>query len=378
MRPATCRPARARFLAPRFLEFFGDHFGMRTVQLYDLDGAGFRKSEEWGEPAASIAAEVARLAPALPTQPDAERPVWTGVTALGVTVLSTVGGPATSVVAVGCGASPANVEPAAWLADLSTAMTWLETAFAQHLDRRQMENMVEQARLIQLSLLPPGAAAFGDYDCHALSIPAETVGGDVYDFVPLDGDTLALTVGDASGHGLPAALQARDVVTGLRMGLEHDSKINRTIEKLNRVIHRSGLTSRFVSLVTGELELNGNFVYVNAGHPAPLLLDDGGVHELTVGGQVLGPFPDARYKFGFAHVDRGACLALFTDGVLEHGTMQDAPFGDARLTRWLRDWREGPAQDAVTDLVARLRAHAGGAPFEDYVTVLLVRRPRGA
>jgi len=209
-----------------------------------------------------------------------------------------------------------------------------------------------------------------------VSVPAESVGGDVFDWVPLDAETLALMVADASGHGLPAALQARDVVTGLRMGIERDYKINRTVEKLNRVIHRSGLTSRFVSLVTGELETNGNFVYVNAGHPSPLLLDAHGMRELTVGGGVLGPFPDATFKLGFAHVDRGAVLALFSDGVLEQGMAGGDAFGEERLKTWLMDWREGPTADAVADLIARLSAHAGGAPFEDDVTVMLVRRPR--
>ena len=90
-----------------------------------------------------------------------------------------------------------------------------------------------------------------------MSLPARVVGGDLYDFLPLDADTLAVTIADAAGHGLPAALQARDVVTGLRIGVERDLKIPRTVEKLNRVIHRSGLVSRFVSLVFGTSSRTG-------------------------------------------------------------------------------------------------------------------------
>jgi len=185
-----------------------------------------------------------------------------------------------------------------------------------------------------------------------------------------------LAVADASGHGLPAALQARDVATGLRMGIERDLKITRTIEKLNHVIYRSRLASHFVSLVFGELEINGSFAYINAGHPPPLLLDGRGVHELSVGGMILGPNPEARYKLGFAHLDRGAALVLYSDGVIERGAETAAPFDAASLAAWLRDWHEGPAQAAVDDLIARLRAAGEGGPFEDDVTVLLVRRPR--
>jgi serine phosphatase RsbU (regulator of sigma subunit) len=66
---------------------------------------------------------------------------------------------------------------------------------------------------------------------------------------------------------------------------------------------------------------------------------------------------------------------LYTDGVLEHGTARGDPFGVARLRQWIEDWREGPAAEAVKDLLARLRSVGGPEPFEDDVTVVLVRRP---
>ena len=258
-------------------------------------------------------------------------------------------------------------------------MLWLSAlqhAFGERLQRRDLEDLVEQSRVIQTSLLPAAPPRFGDYDIAAVSLPARIVGGDAHDFIVLDDDTLAVAVADASGHGLPAALQARDVVVGLRMGVERDLKITRMVEKLNRVIHASGLTSRFVSLVFGELELNGNFTYINAGHPPPLLCDANGMHELTVGGLVLGPDVTARYKQGFAHLDRGAALVMYSDGVLEHGASPSRMFGEGRLREWLGNWRDGPADAAVADLVSRLRAHGRDAAFEDDVTIVYVRRAR--
>ncbi len=367
-------PSRARYIGPRLVEHFKEVLGVRTVQIYDTVDGRFTKTEEWGEPAGSIDAEIARVATTLPIIPDAENPTWTGMTALGPTILSPVGTSHANIFVVACSAPPEGTSTEAWLAQLAAAFTWLENAFAQQIGRHRMKSDFDQARIIQGSLLPKEPPVFAGYDLAAVSIAAEDVGGDVFDFMPLDAETLALTVADASGHGLPAALQARDVLTGLRMGIERESKINRTIEKLNRVIHRGGLTSRFVSLVTGELEANGNFTYVNAGHPHGLLLDDRGVHELAVGGSVLGPFPDARYRLGFAHVDRGAALLLYSDGVIEEGTAARRPFGEAALRAWLEQWRRGPAQSAVDDLVARLRAHNGGRPFEDDVTVLFAVR----
>src|SRR4029077_16305040 len=94
-------------------------------------------------------------------------------------------------------------------------------------------------------LLPAAPPSFGDFDIAAVSLPALRVGGDLYDFIPLDEATLSLPIADASGPGLPAALQARDVATGLRMGVERDLKITRTVEKLNRVLHDRGHAARF-------------------------------------------------------------------------------------------------------------------------------------
>src|SRR5262249_57939061 len=96
--------------------------------------------------------------------------------------------------------------------------------------------------------------------------------GDGCDGIPLAPDAVGLRIGDASGHGLPAALEARDVVVGLRMGAARNLKIDATIERLNDILCGSTLSSRFVSLVYGELDRSGWFDYLNAGHPAPPLV----------------------------------------------------------------------------------------------------------
>jgi phosphoserine phosphatase RsbU/P len=115
-------------------------------------------------------------------------------------------------------------------------------------------------------------------------------------------------------------------------------------------------------------------MYVNAGHVPPLLVNPGGIQELGVGGMILGPDPEAEYKLGFAHLDRGGSLVLCTDGVVERGTTHGAEFGMEGLLHWLRETAALPVEAAVDDLLARLRAFGGGRTFEDDVTVVLVRR----
>jgi sigma-B regulation protein RsbU (phosphoserine phosphatase) len=361
--------AFAERLMPSLLEEFGPALGISYAKLYRLRDGNPAHVKSWGASpnvertlgALFKNAENEQLVPELP---------WADRTPEGTLALLPLGSDGW-MMALGFDGGNADMNAASALALVSP----IAHAASQRLRRKELEDLLEQARAIQMSLLPP-TPAFGDFDIAAVSVPARVVGGDVYDMQVLDTDTLAISVADASGHGLPAALQARDVVTGLRMGAERDLKITRVIERLNRVIYQSGLTSRFVSLVFGELELNGTLTYINAGHPPPLLLADDGLHELSIGGGLLGPQPDALYKRGFAHVDRGAALLLYTDGALERGTTGGDPFGPERLAAWLSEWRDGPAQQALEDLVTRLKVHGEGEPFEDDITLVFVRRPR--
>jgi sigma-B regulation protein RsbU (phosphoserine phosphatase) len=188
-----------------------------------------------------------------------------------------------------------------------------------------------QATEIQLSLLPRTLPSYPGFAFAAKSIPASSVGGDFYDFLPQGPDAIAIGIGDASGHGLGAALLARDVVTGLRMGAEREFKIVPMIERLNRVIGKSMLSTRFVSLFYGELEMNGNLFYVNAGHPPPWIFGERGMRRLTVGGSILGPLETTTFKRGFAHMDRGDTLVIATDGLLERQNRKGDMFGETRL-----------------------------------------------
>jgi serine phosphatase RsbU (regulator of sigma subunit) len=361
----------ARIAAP-LMELLRGPLTVAAIHLYERRKEGFAPPKTFGESRPDIGADLARRFAS--TGDDAIRELpWVGDMAAGRVGLLGVGSADGPVLAL-FGPARGSLERSPSKAELFSALNSLLYAMRQHLEKSALAHLIEQARAIQMSLLPPGQCEFDGYDIFALSAPAESVGGDLYDYLPIDPGTMGLAVADASGHGLPAALQARDVAVGLRMGVERDLKIVSTVTKLNRVIHRSGLSSRFISLVFGELEVNGNFAYVNAGHPPALLLDENGLRELSVGGLVLGPDPGSRYKLGYAHVDRGATLALYSDGVLERGTTWGEPFGMKRTYKWLKETRKLTAEAAVQDLFRRLDEHCPKKPFEDDVTAMVVRR----
>ena len=362
----------AQRIAPGLLELMHDPLGVQALHLYERRKDAFAPAKTFGESRPDIGPDLVRRFAS--TGDDAIRELpWVGDMAAGRVGLLGVGSHDGPVFAF-FGPARGSLERSPGKTELFSALNSLLYAVRQHFEKSALAHLIEQARAIQMSLLPPGQCVFDGYDVFALSAPAESVGGDLYDFLSIDTGTLGIAVADASGHGLPAALQARDVAVGLRMGVERDFKIVSTVTKLNRVIHRSGLSSRFISLLYGELEANGNFAYVNAGHPPALLLDEKGIRELSVGGLVLGPDPDSRYKLGYAHVDRGATMVLYSDGVLERGITWGEPFGMKRLHKWLKETKKLSAEAAVNALFERLDEHAPKRPFEDDVTVMVVRR----
>jgi hypothetical protein len=231
-----------------------------------------------------------------------------------------------------------------------------------------------EADEIQRSLLPKEDPRFEGYQIAGRSVPAETVGGDLFDFQYQADSVLGIAIGDASGHGLPAALLARDVVTGLRMGVEREMKISGVIHKLNRVINSSRLSTKFISLVCGELERNGTFVYVNAGHPPPLLVKETGTVRLNVGGTILGPIKDTVFNRGFAFVDPGDLLVFFTDGIIERVNPDGVPFGEEGLLDYIGKRKGDSARDIIDRLFDHLARFGSGAKWRDDATIIIVKR----
>jgi serine phosphatase RsbU (regulator of sigma subunit) len=276
-----------------------------------------------------------------------------------------------------------NVSPGINREDLRFSLGIVRHGINQKLRRERMEGIFEEARKIQASILPRRAPVYGDFEMYGKSVPMESVGGDFFDYIPVTDKILGLAIADVSGHGLPAALQVRDIYMGLRMGLARDFKIVRTVERMNQIIHRSTLTSRFVSMFYGELELNGVFIYVNAGHPPPFhLAADGAVTHMEAGGPVLGPLAEASYERGFIIMKPGDMMVFYTDGIVEargknngddNGQVDE--YGLDRLLRIARRHQGKQPQAVIEAVFADLEEYSMDAPAEDDRTLMVVSLP---
>lgn len=239
---------------------------------------------------------------------------------------------------------------------------------------KRLEAYIAEARKIQVGLLPTEFPKFYDYDICGKSIPAAIVGGDIFDIIPISDTILGLSIADASGHGLPAALQVRDVYIGLRMGLEKDLKIVRTVQKLNAVLSSAGKSHEFITMFYSELEDNGNFFYVNCGHPPPIFFGNNSIHELTRGGLILGPYPNAKYERGFVFFEKGNTVVMYSDGVTEATNTVGVEYGTERLTELVKSNLSASSQDLVDMIFQDLNQFTDNYPATDDRTLFIVKK----
>jgi sigma-B regulation protein RsbU (phosphoserine phosphatase) len=263
-----------------------------------------------------------------------------------------------------------NVSPELGREDILFSLNLIRYAINQKVRAQWYESLIVEAQRIQQSILPQRVPQYEGYDIWGRTVPAEIVSGDFYDYIPVSDNVLGLAIADGSGHGLPAALVVRDVYMGLRMATDRDFKIIRTMQKLNHIIHRGRLTTKFVSLFYGELETGGILIYCNAGHNPPFIVREKGVEFLRNGGPVLGPTPDATYTRGFAQLQPGDLLCMYTDGVVEAHDRNEREFGLDRLVRAVKQARARSAQEIGQDVLGRV-AKWGRAGQDDRTIVIV-------
>lgn len=236
------------------------------------------------------------------------------------------------------------------------------------------QNDIERAAHIQKSLLPSVPPQFPNLSIAGFSKPAELVGGDLFDYFNFDNEEFGVCIGDASGHGLPAALLVRDVVTGLRMGLEKHMKMVYTFKKLNNVIYRSVYSTRFISLFYAEIQKDGNLLYVNAGHPSPLLFDGKNISELKSTGLLFGALPEIELARGYSKINRGDILLLYTDGIIERKNKKQEEFGIDRLKEVVLSNFDKSPQEILDAIFLATEKFCNNRNWEDDATIVVVKK----
>jgi sigma-B regulation protein RsbU (phosphoserine phosphatase) len=248
--------------------------------------------------------------------------------------------------------------------------------FAEEQALKLMQEEMNLACKIQMDLLPKEPPRFAGYDIAGATIPAKAVGGDYFDFILLDDDTLAICLGDVSGKGMPAALLMANLQATLRGQIMTDSSPRKFLTRSNALIYRSTDDDKFATLFCGILNRKTNeLTYANAGHNYPLLLQAGEEPKrLEAGGLVLGCLEDFSYTDSVVPLSAGDALLIYSDGITESINTNDEEYGEERLAGLLAQHREDTAQQLIERIVSDVRAHAGTSSQMDDMTLLIIRR----
>jgi sigma-B regulation protein RsbU (phosphoserine phosphatase) len=246
----------------------------------------------------------------------------------------------------------------------------------QVLEKQRLDDQLKVAHEVQSGLLPGAPPDLPGYDIAAINLPTHAIGGDYYDYVPLDGDRLGLVVADVSGKGVPAALIMATFRAALRTEMRRRARLPAVAAQLNGAVLEFRDAARFVTAVCGVLEAgSGRVTYVNCGHNPPLLLRAGGGREmLRRGGAALGLFAGERFRTGTVGLEPGDSLVLYTDGVVEPSDARDREFGEERLEAAIRATSGRPASETLRSVIDATRAFSGRDRYDDDFTLVVVKR----
>lgn len=242
-------------------------------------------------------------------------------------------------------------------------------------DRLSLKNDLEIAREIQQAMLPSGMYRSRGVETLGTSRPANTVGGDFYDIIPLEDGRVVIAVGDVSGKGSPAALLMALLLAMMRTLVDEKLEPAELLARLNLQVIRHAPGTRFITLFYGVYQpMAGELVYVNAGHMPPLLMRAAGVFErLTDGGIALGMFAGSTYAAGRALLSRQDLLIVYSDGITEAENSAGQPFDEQGLQGAILK-HKGPELAAINAGVVRaVEIHTGDKRFADDLTILLLR-----
>jgi len=250
-----------------------------------------------------------------------------------------------------------------------------------HEQERALMKMQEELLLaarIQTELLPHTPPVIPGYEITGKSIPAQEVGGDYYDFIPVDGNRWAFCIGDVTGKGLPASLLMANLQATLRGQTTPIAEPKTCLERSNQLLFQSTSPEKFATLFYAIINPHDHQLsYANAGHENPYLCTGRSeTRRLKTGGIPLGMLPEFPFEQESVPLEENSLIVAFSDGISEAMNAHGEQFGEERIAAVIDQHKNAPVSEIVDHLVAAVKHHAAGHPQSDDITVVVVRRKK--
>jgi sigma-B regulation protein RsbU (phosphoserine phosphatase) len=249
----------------------------------------------------------------------------------------------------------------------------LEKRLAEHSRKAKHPQEMQEAREIQMGLLPHQIPRIPGYEIAVEWQPVGAVGGDAFDALRFNDQSVALCIADAVGKGVPAALLMSHLQAIVRAVAAPQMAPQELARTVNAAICARMTHGRFISFFYAQLDApERRLNYTNAGHPAPILLhSDGSFELLGEGGPILGEFPAQRFDQVTVTLRRGDRLVLFTDGIVEAPNSSGEEFGVQRLLEVVMHNRLVSADRLRHTVMAEVRSHCAGTLVDDATLIIL-------
>jgi phosphoserine phosphatase RsbU/P len=243
-------------------------------------------------------------------------------------------------------------------------------------DRLSLKGELEVAREIQLAMLPSGTYATADIEICGSTRPANTVGGDFYDVLPLADGRVIIAVGDVAGKGSPAALLMALLLAMLRTLVDEALEPRPLVERLNLQIWRHSPASRFITIFYAVYTPStGSLTYVNAGQNPPLIRrGDGSYERLGATGVALGMFDQSTYASVDTRIDPGEMLILYSDGITEAENPAGQPLEEPGLQAIVNTYVTDTPAELGAHILKEVESYAQASRFTDDLTILILKR----
>ncbi|MBU8932523.1 MAG: PP2C family protein-serine/threonine phosphatase [candidate division Zixibacteria bacterium] len=247
--------------------------------------------------------------------------------------------------------------------------------YVESLERARLQEEVSMARQIQLDLLPSHPPALDTVAISVHSTPSRTVGGDFYDFIPIDDRRLGIVIADASGKGMPAALMIAQIQAIIHSEVNNGSRIATMFGNMNEQLAAATSPEKYVTIFYGELDIvRGELAYCNGGHNYPILARaDGQIELLKVGGPLVGALPQMEYTSSSIRMESDDVLFMFTDGLSEAMDEDEQEYGENRIREWVSSRRDDCAQGIMDYILEDVRNFDPIFPPRDDTTVISMK-----
>jgi serine phosphatase RsbU (regulator of sigma subunit) len=254
--------------------------------------------------------------------------------------------------------------------------------YAEAIEGSRITEQMRLAGVIQRRMIPEKAPSIPGLDIAAIYIPCFDVGGDLYDFLRLNENCIAVAIADVIGKGIPAAIIMSLFRGAVRAYVDTEHRkgtIEKIINKLNRIACSECRDGEFITLFYAAIDVKDlTLTYCNCGHEPTVLVRNGQVTELEEGGLVLGVEERAEYEIETLRLRDGDCLLFCTDGLIDATNFDGEFWGKERLLKTVKKFSAGSAEHIVKNILGYRRRFVGLAEQRDDTSIIVVKVDRTA